>query len=111
MSRLPARKPTGESSSNPARPRLSAAARISLRRRRVNIVRVEPDLVVDFPLLENVVGFRERLEFLFRRFVPRVYVRMVFASQFAERLANVVRRSRLFYAEDVVVVFGLRGHG
>ncbi len=62
-----------------------------LRRCRINIVGVKPDLVVDFAFLgiaENVVGLRERLELLLRGLVPRVDVGMVFAGQLAERLAG-----------------------
>ena len=55
---------------SPGPPRLSAATRVSIRRRRIDIVGVEPELVVDFPLLgiaENVVRLGKRLELFFRR--------------------------------------------
>ena len=97
------------------RPRLSAAARVSVRRRRIDVVRVKPQLVVNLPLLriaENVIRFGKRLELFFRGFVARIDVRMILTRQFAERLANVVDRRRLLHAKYAVIifVFGLSGH-
>ncbi len=52
--------------------RATAAARISLRRRRIDVVGVEPELVVNLALLgiaENVVGLGDCLELLLRGLV------------------------------------------
>ena len=99
-----ARKSSGSS-------RSAARAGIRLRGCGIDVVGVEPDLIVDlalFGIAEDVVGFGEGLELLLRRLVPRIYVGMVLARQLAERLADVVRRSALLYAENFVVVL-LRG--
>src|SRR5579872_6659800 len=86
----------------------SSAARVSLGCRRINIVGIEADLVVNLALLgiaENVVGLGERLEFLLRGLVPGIDVRMVLARQLAKRLANLVRCGGFLYAQDLVIVF------
>ena len=98
-----------------AGPRLSAAARVGLGRGRIDIVGIEPELVVDLPLFgiaEDVVGLGKRLKLFFSGFVARIDVRMILACQFAERLADLVGGSGLLYAENAVVVFvfGLGGH-
>jgi hypothetical protein len=100
---------------SPEAPRLSAAACVRLRRSRIDIVGVKPELVVNLPLLgiaENVVGFGKSLELFFRRFVARIDVRMILARKFAERLADVVDGGRLLHAKNSVIVFifGLGGH-
>src|SRR5208337_1181434 len=97
-----------------AGPRLSPATRVSLGRSRIDIVRVEPKLVVNLPLLgiaEDVVGLGKRLELFFRGLVAGIDVRMILAGKLAERLADVLGGGRLLYAENAVVVFGLGGHG
>ncbi len=74
--------------------------RRSLRRRRIDAVRVEPKLVVDLPLLvvaQNIVGLRDLLELLLRLLVPRIHVRVILARSLAKRLANLIRGRRLLY--------------
>src|SRR5271166_1683295 len=90
----------------------ATSAGISLRRRRINVVGVETKLIVDLALLglaENVIRLGERLELLLRGLVARVHVGMVFARKFAERLADLLRRSRLLHPENRVIVFLVRG--
>src|SRR5208282_156583 len=96
-----------------ASPRLSAAARISLGRSRIDIVGVKPELIVNLPLLgitEDVVGLGKSLELFFRRLVPGVDVRMILARKLAKRLADVVGGGGLLHAKNAVIVFGLGGH-
>ncbi len=85
-----------------------ASARVGLGSRGIDVVGIKTELVVNLPLLgiaQNVVGFREGLELFLGSFVPGIYVRMIFAGKFAERLANVVRRGRLLYPEKFVIIF------
>ena len=101
---------------SPAPPRLAAAARVRLRRGRIDIVGIEPELVVNLSLLgiaENVVGLGKSLELLFRGLVARIDVRMILARKLAKRLADVVGGGRLLYPENAVIVFifSLGGHG
>ncbi len=93
--------------------RLSAPARISLSRRRIDVVGIKPELIVNLALLgiaQDVVSFGDSLKLLLRTLVAGIDVRMVFARQFAKRLADVVRRGGLLHAEGAVIVFGLSGH-
>jgi hypothetical protein len=93
--------------------RSSTRTGVCFRGRGVDIVRVEADLIVDLAFLgiaENVVGFGKRLELLLGRLVPGIDVGMVLARQFSKRLADVVRRSALLYAEYFVLIL-LRGIG
>src|SRR4029077_11999808 len=63
------------------------ASAMRRRRARIEIVAVEPVLIVHLPLLgigEDVVRFLQLLEFFFRGFVPRIQVRVIFAVQFAK---------------------------
>src|SRR5215472_5587281 len=49
--------------------------------RRVDVVGIKSDLIVNLPLLgvaENIVGFRDRLKLLFSGLIPGIDVRMVF---------------------------------
>ena len=89
-------------------------AGIGLGRSGVDLVGVEANLVVHLALLlvaENVVGFRDFLELLLGLFVARIDVGMIFAREFAEGLADVIRSGRLLDAEQCVIVFVLRcGH-
>jgi hypothetical protein len=97
-----------------AGPRLSAAARVGLRRRWIDVVGVEAELVVNLPLLgiaEDVVGLGKSLELLFGTFIAGIDVRMVLARKFAERFADVVGGRGLLYAENAVIILvGGRGH-
>src|SRR4029077_18180825 len=95
--------------------RLSAAARVGLSRGRIDIVGIEPELVVNLPLLgiaEDVVRLGKRLKLFFSGFVARIDVRMILACKFAERFADVVGGGGLLYAQNAVIVFvfGLGGH-
>src|SRR5438270_5089087 len=102
---------SGEAARKSAASRGAARACVGFRRCRIDVVGVEAYLIVNFAFLgiaENVVGFRKSFEFLLRRLVPGINVGMVLARQLAERLADVVRRSTLFYAQNFVIVF-LRG--
>src|SRR5207249_2488876 len=79
----------------------SAAACVSLSRRRIDVVRVVAELVVDLAFLriaEDVVRFRDLLEFFFRCLVAGIDVGMVFARQLAKSLTNLVGGGGLFYA-------------
>ena len=85
----------------------AAAARIGLGCGGIDVVGVEAELIVDLALLgiaEDVVGFGDRLEFLFGRLVAGIHVGMIFARKFAEGLADVLRRGRLLHAEGGVIV-------
>ena len=98
----------------PGAVRAASGPRVSLGRRGIDVVGVEPDLIVNLALLgiaQNFVGFGKRLELLFRRLVARVDVGMILAGQLAKCLANIVRRSGLLHAQDfVVVLFSGCGH-
>src|SRR5205823_1862052 len=86
----------------------SAAAGVGFGRRRINVVGVKAQLVVNLALLgiaQDVVGFGDLLEFLFGFLVAGIDVRMVLARQLAEGLAELIRRGALFYAQDGVIVF------
>src|SRR5579862_3548915 len=91
-----------------------SSASVSLRSRRINIVGVKADLVVDLALLgiaENFVSFGECLELFLGCFVAGIDVGMELAGELAEGLANVVCRGGLLYAEDFVIIFfGGCGH-
>ena len=72
------------------RPSAISPTRRSLRRRRIDVVRVEAKLVIDLPLLvvaQNIVGFRDLLELLLSFLIIGIHVRMIFARGFAERTA------------------------
>src|SRR5208283_4307871 len=71
---------------------LATAAPVGLGRRRIDIIGVEAELVVDLSLLgiaEDVVGFGERLELLLGSLVAWVYVGMILARQLAKRFADL----------------------
>src|SRR5664280_2676980 len=92
----------------------ATAARVGFRRGRVDVVGVEPNLVVDLAFLgiaEDVVGLGERLELFLRRLVARIHVGMILARQLAKRLADLLRRGSLLDPEDAVVVFVFVGRG
>jgi hypothetical protein len=104
-----------KSSRKVASARLPATASVGLRRSRINIVGIEPQLIVNLPLLgvaEDVIGFRKSLELFFSSLVPGINVRMVLACKLAKRLANVVRRCGLLYTENgiIIFIFGCGGH-
>src|SRR6185503_14637546 len=84
-----------------------AATGISLGGCGIDVVGIEAQLVVDLPLFgiaENVVGFGNSLKSFLCSFVSGIDVRMIFPRKLAERLADVVRRGRLLYSEDFVIV-------
>ena len=92
----------------------AAAACVGLGRCRIDVVRVEAELIVNLALLgiaENVVGFRDNLELLLGRFVSGIHVGMVFARELAECLANLVRRGALLYPESPVIILLIRRGG
>src|SRR5208282_2466161 len=98
--RLSARESSGKSAGSPSR--ATARAGIGLGCRRINVVRVKPDLVVNLPFLgvtQNIVGFGKRLKFLFGTFVPGIDVRMIFPRKFAKGFANVLGGRRLLDPE------------
>src|SRR5271165_5892262 len=92
----------------------AATASVRLGRRGINVVRVEAELVVDLALLgiaEDVVGLGDLLELLLGRLVPRIHVGVVLAREFAERLADLLRRRGLLDPEVAVIIFlGCGGH-
>src|SRR6266851_6424119 len=85
----------------------------SLRRSRIDVVRVEAKLVVDLPLLvvaQNIVRLGDLLELLLRLLVPGVHIRVVLARSLPERLTNLIRSRRLLHAKYAVIIFRLRRH-
>src|SRR6202022_4422122 len=85
----------------------------SLRRSRIDVVRVEAKLVVDLPLLvvaQNIVRLGDLLELLLSLLVSRVHIRVVLARSLPERLANLIRGRCLLDAKYAVIVFRLRRH-
>ncbi len=80
---------------------LALLARIGLCLRRVDLVGVETELVVNLALLlvaQHIVGFRDLLELLLGLLVVGIDVGMIFARGFAEGFANLLRRRRLLDA-------------
>src|ERR1700761_231649 len=70
--------------------------------RGVDLVGVKAELIVDFALLfvaQDVVGFGDLLELLFRLLVAGVHIGVVFSRKFAEGFADVVRSGRLLDSE------------
>ena len=66
-----------------------SASRIGFGGRRIDVVGIKSQLIVDLALLgiaENVVGFRDRLELFFGRLISRIYIRVIFAGQLAKAL-------------------------
>src|ERR1019366_983273 len=99
-------------SAEAARSRRSPA-RVSFRRRRIDVVRIEPKLVVNLPLLrvaQHVVRLGDLFKLLLGLLVSRVHIRMVFAREFAERLADLFRRRILLYSKRAVIIFRLCRH-
>src|SRR5947209_10089107 len=73
----------------------------------INVVGVEADLVVNFSLLrvaEDIIGLGNFFELFFRLLVARIDVRMVFARQLTEGLANLFARRSFFYSQYPVVI-------
>src|SRR5664280_2462907 len=92
----------------------ATAARVGFRRGRVDVVGVEPNLVVDLALLgiaEDVVGLGEGLELLLGRLVDRIHVGVILARQLAKRLTDLLRRGSLLHPENAVIVFVFVGRG
>src|SRR5581483_785189 len=82
--------------------------RIRLRLRRIDLVGIEAELVVNLPLLlvtQNVVGLGDLLELLFGLLIAGIHVGMVFARSLPERLADLVLRGRLLHAKSGVIIF------
>src|SRR5208282_1478356 len=72
-----------------------------------NVVRVEPVLIVDLALLfvpQDIVGFLDILELLFRRFVVGIEIRMILARQVPVRLADLLGLGLAIHPERFVVV-------
>jgi len=85
-----------------------ACSRVGFGGRWVDVVRVEPDLIVNLPLLgiaKNFVRLRDSLEFLFGSLVPWIDVGMILAGEFAEGFPNVLGGRGLLHAENLVIVF------
>ena len=93
---------------NPPGPaRAAAGPSVGISRRGIDVVGVKPDLIVNLALLgiaQDIVGFGQRLELLFRNLVAGIDVGMILARELAKGLANIVRRGRLLHAENFVVV-------
>ncbi len=86
----------------------ASAAPVGLGRRGIDVVGVEPELVVNLPLLgiaEDVVGLRKRFELFLRSLVPGIHVGMILARKLAKRLADIVRGGSLLDPESRVIVF------
>ena len=91
-------------------PRLGLLPRISLSRSRVDLVGVEPNLVVDLAFLvvrQHVVSLGDFLELLLSLLVVGVHIGVIFARKLAKRLANLIRSRRLFHAQRAVIIFVL----
>src|SRR5438552_14724505 len=76
------------------------STRISLSRRRINIVGVDPALVVNLApirIADYDVRFGDSCKFFFDSFVSGIDVRMIFARKLAECLADVLGGGGLFY--------------
>src|SRR5215469_10014151 len=85
----------------------------SLRRRRVDVVRVEAELIIDLPLLliaQNIVCLGDLLELLLSLLVSRIHIRVILARKFAKRFANLLRRRRLLDPKYPVIIFRLCRH-
>src|SRR5580704_1429072 len=89
-------------------------ASIGLGRRRINIVGVKANLIVNLALLgiaQDIIGFGDGLKLLLSSLVAWVDVRMILTRQLTKSFTDVVGGSRLLYAEDLVIVFfGSSGH-
>ena len=106
----PARRAGSVAAGPSAKAAAVSAARRRLRRRGIDVVRVEAELVIDLALLlvaQHVVRFRYLLELLFRLLVVRIHVRVVLAREFAEGLADLVRIRPLLHPQRAVVILGL----
>src|SRR5215469_10844950 len=83
-------------------------ARVGLGGGGIDVVGIKAELVVNFALLgiaQNVVGFRDGLEFFFGRFVSGIDIGMIFTRKLTEGFANVFRRGGFLDAENFVIVF------
>src|SRR4029077_7829045 len=80
----------------------------------LKIVAVKPVLVIHLPLLgvrQNIVGFLQLLELLFRGLIPWIQVRMILASELAKSRANFLRVGLSRNSQQLVIVlFGRRCH-
>ena len=96
-------------------PSAALLTRVSFGLGRVDVVRVEPELVVDLALLfvaQDVVGLGDFLELLLGLLVVGIDVGVILPREFTEGLADLLRGGRLLHAEHRVIVFvGRRGHG
>ena len=104
----PSRKAAGESFATARAP----GTRVGFGGGGIDVVGIEANLIVDFAFLgiaQNVVGLRDGLELFFRRLIPGIHVRMVFARKFAESFADVLGGGRFPYAKYFVVVLFRRG--
>src|SRR5437879_492166 len=84
-----------------------AGARVRVGRSRIDVVRVEADLVVDlalFGIAEDFIRLREGLELFFRRLVAGVDVGMVFAGEFSESFTDVLGRGGLLHPKSLVII-------
>src|SRR5215472_7115035 len=82
--------------------------------RRVDVVGVETELIVDlalFRIAEDFVGLRDGLEFLFGCLVARIDIRMVLAGEFAKGLFDLVGGCAFLDSQRTVIIFvGRCGH-
>src|SRR5262249_27874575 len=85
---------------------------ISFGGRRIDVVRIEAELIVDLALLgiaQNVIGLGNLFELFLGLLVAGIDVRMVFSGQLAKSLAYVLLRSVLFHTQNAVIIFLLCG--
>src|SRR5271157_1238533 len=90
-----------------------ALPRISLGLRRIDLVRVEAQLVVYLALLfvaQHVVGLGDLLDLLLGPLIAGVHIRVISPRSLAEGLADLLRRCRLLHAERAVIIL-IRGRG
>src|SRR5580704_19107931 len=87
---------------------LVLAPGIGLSLRRIDLVGVETELIVNLALLlvaQYIVGFGDLLELLLRLFVVGIDVGMIFARGFAEGFPDLFRCRCLLDAQRRVIVF------
>src|SRR5690242_20500193 len=63
-----------------------------------------------FRIAQYFIGFICLLEFFFRGFISRIFIRMIFHRQLAECFLNFLLGGGFLYAEDFVIIFVIHSH-
>jgi len=74
----------------------------------INLVGVVPQRIVDlalFLIAQDVIGFRNFLEFFFRLLIPGIDIGVVLARKLPEGFSDVVRSCRLLDSKKDVIIF------